>query len=65
MQRALLHLSETQNAPVVFTDPGTRGRIKRKDIPQDRWQRETLFLRLKPANKVCKLMLFITSAAIN
>jgi hypothetical protein len=36
-----------------------------KDITQERWRRKIALYRLKPANKVSKLVLPATSAAIN
>jgi len=50
---------------VVLTNPCPEGGGEWEDMPQDRWRREMLLDRLQPAHKVCKLVLFATSTAIN
>ena len=50
---------------MIFANPGARGGIEWKNVPQETWQRETLLLRLQPAHKVCELVLSIASPAIN
>jgi len=50
---------------VIFANPCTNCGMERKDITQERWRRKIALYRLKPAHKVCELVLLATSAAIN
>jgi len=65
MGRSFLYLGKSKDAPMIFANPGARGGIEWKNVPQETWQRETLLLRLEPAHKVCELVLFTASTAIN
>jgi hypothetical protein len=65
MGRTLANLSKAQQTPVIFTDPGARGRGDGEDISQDRREHNAILYRLQPADEIREIVLPAASTPID